>query len=104
MPEPIDIYVDTYQVSTSPYHGTINFTLSSALPAAPGMQPKMEHLASVRMSLEAMKLLAYFLVRQILQHEKTFAVNIQVPQQVLNAVQIGYEDWQSFWRRPGGLD
>jgi hypothetical protein len=102
VPEPIDIYVDAYQVSTNPYAGTINFMLSDALPVAPGSPPKSVHLASIRLSLENMKLLAFFLYRQIKQHEENLGVNIQVPQQVLNAVQIGAEDWQTFWKRHGG--
>ena len=101
MPEPLDIYVDTYQVSTNPWAGTINFSLSGAMPAAPGTPPKTEHLASVRLSLENMKLLAFFLYRQIKQHEQNLGVNVQVPQQVLNQVQIGAEDWQTFWNRLG---
>jgi hypothetical protein len=104
VPDPLDIYVDTYQVATTPYHGTIIFSLSGALPVAPGTPPKTEHLASVRMSLEAMKLLAFFLHRQIIQHEKNLGVNIQVPQQVLNAVRIGPEDWQMFWKLERGIE
>ena len=101
MPEqPVDIYVDTYQVSTNPYAGTINFLLSDAFPgsAAPGSPPKSVPLATVRLSLENMKLLAFLLYRQIKQHEENLGVNIQVPQQVLNALKIGAEDWQTFWR------
>lgn len=102
MADPLDIYVDGIQVSTSPYHGTINFMLTNAMPPAPGTAPKTELLASVRLSLESMKLLAYFLHRQIRQHEASLGVDIQVPMQVLNAVQIGREDWQKLWRGLGG--
>lgn len=102
MPDPLDVYVDTYQVSTNPWAGTINFSLSSPIPVLPGTPPKAELLVSVRLSLENMKLLAFFLYRQIMQHEQNLGVNVQVPQQVLNQVQIGAEDWQTFWRRLGG--
>ncbi len=101
MPEPLDVYVDTYQVSTNPWAGTINFSLSNAMPPAPGTPPRMEPLVHVRLSLENIKLLGFILYRQILQHEQNLGVNIQVPQQVLNQLQIGAEDWQTFWRRPG---
>jgi hypothetical protein len=104
VPEPLDLYIDTYQVSTNPYGCTINFSLSQALPTAPGTPPRAEPVASVRMSLENMKLLAFFLYRQMMQHERNLGVEIQVPKQVLNAVQIGPEDWQGFWKGHGGID
>ena len=99
MPEkPVDIYVDTYQVGSTPYHGTINFSLTSALPGPPGQMPQADLLASVRMSLEALKLLAFMLARQITIHERNFGVTIQLPPQVLAALQIRLEDWETFWR------
>lgn len=101
MPEPLDVYVDTYQVSTNPWAGTINFSVSPAMPAAPGVPPRAENLVNLRLSLENIKLLAFFLRRQILQHEQNLGVDIQVPQQVLNQLQIGAEDWRSFWGRSG---
>lgn len=101
MAEPFDVYADSYQISTNPYAGTINFMLSDAMPTAPGTPPKNVHLASIRLSLENIKLLSFLLYRQIKQHEKNLGVNIQVPVQVLNAVQTGIEDWQSFWRDSG---
>ena len=104
MPEPLDVYVDTYQVSTNPWAGTINFSLSDPIPVLPGTPPKSEHLVSIRLGLENMKLLAFFLYRQIKQHEHNLGVDIQVPRQVLNQVQIGAEDWQAFWQRLSGGD
>ena len=101
MPEPFDVYIDTYQVSTNPYTGTINFMLSDAMPAAPGTPPKTVHVGSIRLSLENMKLLAFLLCRQVKQHEENLGVNIQVPRQVLNAVQIGAEDWRALWGHDG---
>ena len=102
MADPLDVYVDSYQVSTNPWAGTINFMLSSATPGAPGAPPRHEHLVSVRLSLENMKLLSFLLLRQLMQHEQNLGVNIQVPLQVLNQLQIGAEDWQTFWKRLGG--
>ncbi len=97
--KPLDIYADAYQVSSSPYAATINFSLSSPLPLAPGAPPKVDHLVSIRLSLENLKLLAFFMCRQVQQHEQNYGVDIQLPRQVLNAAQIGPEDWQAFWKR-----
>ncbi len=49
------------------------------------------------MSLETMKLLAFFVHRQIVSHEKNLGISIAIPPAVLNAVQISPEDWQVFW-------
>lgn len=102
MAEPPDLYADVYQVTTNPWAGTINFSLSSAIPTAPGQPAKHELVATIRMSLENMKLLAFFLHRQVRQHEENLGVNIQVPTTVLNQVRIGPEDWEAFWKRSGG--
>lgn len=96
--EPFDEYIDTYQVGTTPYHGHINFSLSSTAPVAPGQMPKSETVGSIRMSLEAMKLLTFFLYRQMIQHERTLGVTIQLSPKVLEAVQIRLEDWEIFWK------
>jgi len=99
VPEPFDVYVDSYQVTTNPYAAAINFNLSDAMPAAPGVPSRTTPVGSVRLSLENMKLLAFLLYRQIRQHERAMGVNIQVPQHVLNALQIGAEDWRGIWER-----
>lgn len=97
MPEPLDLYADTYQVSTNAYAGTLNFMLSDAMPSAPGTPPRSTRVASIRLSLENIKLLTFLLHRQIRQHEEQLGVNIQIPRQVLNTLQIGIEDWQTLW-------
>ena len=107
MPEsldkPLDVYADVFQVSTNPYGGTINFMLTDPMPVAPGSPPKTVNLVNIRLSLENLKLIAFILYRQIKQHEENLGVDIQIPRQVLNALQIGAGDWERIWgpRREG---
>ncbi len=105
MPEspdkPFDVYADTYQVSTNPWGVTINFMLSDPMPVAPGTPPKVANVGHLRLSLENLKVLVFLMHRQVKQHEQNLGVNIQIPRQVLNALQISVEDWRPFWGEPG---
>ncbi len=97
MPEPVDIYTDNFQMTMSPYRVTINFSLTGAMPPAPGAAPQSERLASVRMSLEHLKLMAFIVHRQVMQYERGTGVTIQLPLGLLNDLHIGREDWEAFW-------
>jgi hypothetical protein len=50
------------------------------------------------MSLEHLKVMTYVVRRQVLEYERQSGVRIQIPQEVLNALRIGREDWDTFWR------
>jgi len=98
MSEPVDVYADQFQINFGPYGCSINFLVSSREPAAPGMVPPANRVATVRMSLEHLKVMTFMLRRQMMSYERSAAVQIQIPQQVLNALQIGREDWTECWR------
>jgi hypothetical protein len=98
MTEPIDIYSDSFQLNTGPYGATLNFMLSPSSPPAPGKTPQPETLATIRMSLEHLKLMTFVLRRQIMHHEQQSGVNIQVPTQLLNSMRISPDDWDSLWK------
>lgn len=98
MPDPTDVYSDQFQLTVSPYGSVINFSLSHPTPPAPGSMPQSEKQVSVRMSLEHLKVMAFILARQLRRYERDTGVNVQVPTEVLNALQIGPEDWAGFWR------
>jgi hypothetical protein len=98
MPEPVDVYADQFQVNTGVYGCTLNFLLSSPTPPAPGSAPQVERQATVRMSLEHLKVMAFILHRQLLGYENQTGARIALPVAVLNSLQIGPEDWETFWR------
>jgi len=97
MPEPIDIFSDQFQVTVGPYGCVLNFSLTSAQPPPPGAVRPADRLASVRMSNEHLKVMTYILRRQIVDYERRLAVRVPVPQEVINALGIGREDWEEFW-------
>ena len=99
MTDPIDVYVDQFQVSTGPYGSTLNFLISEPTPPAPGSSPKNERLATIRMSLEHLKAMIFVLRNQVKLHERQTGTTIQLPIQVLNSLGISPEDWDSFWRK-----
>ncbi len=98
MEDAIDIYTDQFQLNTGPYGCTINFLLSDPTPPAPGAPPRANRVATVRTSLEHLKTMTFILRRQILLQERQTGVKIEVPIQVLNALNISPEDWQGFWK------
>ena len=98
MAEPIDIYSDSFQLNTGPYGSTLNFMLSPSTPPAPGKMPQSETLATIRMSLEHLKLMTFVLRREIMNHEQRAGLTIQIPTQVLHSLGISIEDWDSLWK------
>jgi hypothetical protein len=99
MTEAIDVFSDQFQVNTNPYCATLNFLLSDHTPPAPGSPPKSERQASVRMSLEHLKVMVFILQRQVRQYETQTGTTIQIPMQMLNSMGISPEDWDTCWRR-----
>ena len=98
MAEPTDFYADGFQVTTTAYGCALNLVRSGSAPPRPGTMQASELMATARMSLEHMKLMAFVLHRQIHEHEVEHSVAVQVPSAVLNSLQIGPEDWEKFWR------
>jgi hypothetical protein len=99
MTEPVSVFADQFQLNTSPYGATLNFMVSDPMPAAPGVAPKVERQATVRMSLEHLKVMTFILLRSMRQYEAQTGTQIQIPNQMLNQMGISPEDWDTTWRR-----
>ncbi len=98
MNEVADVYSDQFQLNLGPYGATLNFSLSDPTPPSPGSAPKMERKATVRLSLEHLKVMTFVLVRQIKQYENQTGADIRIPAQILNSIGISLEDWNFLWR------
>jgi hypothetical protein len=98
MPEPLDAYADQFQVVLGPFGCTLNFLVTDATPASPGSVPQPTRIASIRMSMEHLKSIAFLVARQVKQVERTTGVRAEVSIQILNQMQISPEDWNDFWR------
>ena len=98
MTERVDVYTDQFQVNIGAWGATLNFDLSSDRPPAPGSQPQAQRVATVRTSLQHLKVMTMTLKRQISQWESQQQVRIEVPTQVLSNTGIAKEDWDVFWK------
>jgi hypothetical protein len=98
MPDPVDAYADQFQITLGPYGSTLSFLVSQATPPPPGASLQSDRVATIRMSLEHLKVMTFLLRRQVVQYERDRAIDVQIPQEILNSLRIGLEDWQAFWR------
>ena len=97
MPEPIDVYADSFTVTTGAYGAALSYSLSPAHPSQASPTPP-ERVATVRMSLEHLKTMIYVARRQVTQYEQGTGIQVRVPTQVLSGLQIALEDWDAFWK------
>jgi hypothetical protein len=97
MPEqPVDVYADQLQATFGPFGTTLNFGASLAIQTAGGI-PQGQPVATVRMSLEHLKVMVFLLRRQLLEYERESGIRITIPMDVLNQLRVGKEDWQACW-------
>ena len=99
MTEPVSVFIDQFQLNTSPYGATLNFMLTDPVPPSPGTAPKSERQATVRMSLEHLKVMSFIILRSLKSYKAQTGTTIQIPNQMLNSMGISPEDWDACWRR-----
>ncbi len=97
MAEPVDTYSDSFQINIGPYGCAFNFSLTGPMPQPVGTAPKIDRVATIRMSLEHLKAMTYILHRQIVLYESQAGVSVPLPVEVLRQMQVKQEDWQTFW-------
>ena len=86
MTEPVAIVTDQFALNTSTYGATLNFLLSDPVLPAPGSPPKVDRQATVRMSLEHLKVMSFILLRSVKQYENQTNTTVQIPMQLLNSM------------------
>lgn len=98
MPDaPVDAYADQLGINIGPFGCALNFGVSTSFPPLGGGAVAGQPVATVRMSLEHLKTMAFLLRRQLLHYERESGVRVPVPQDVLNQLRIGREDWEECW-------
>jgi hypothetical protein len=95
MPDVADTYADGMGLNLGPFGCAINFTLSPSTPQPGALMGQT--VATIRMSLEHLKLMTFLLRRQLIEYERGSGAKIQIPQDVLNQMRIGREDWEECW-------
>ncbi len=101
MADAVDVYSDQMQLNVGPIGAALIFSLTSTGPVAPGVPAPTEKVAVVRISLEHLKMIAYFSRRQVLEYERQTGVRIPIPRDMLNQLRIGPEDWTACWGEEG---
>lgn len=101
MPDPVDVYADQVGINIGPFGCALNFAVSVPTPPAGGGAIPGQPVATVRMSLEHLKLMTFLLRRQLLQFEEGSGLTISISQDVLNQLRIGREDWEGQWGARG---
>lgn len=97
MPEEKEIpefYSDMFEIVGGPYGVVVNFRKG---PSEPRSEAR-ETVCRVRMSWEHAKTMTYILWRYIRNMEQGTRISYPIPMKVLSDLQIGLEDWNSFWK------
>ena len=95
MGDMLDTFTDGVALNIGPFGCAMNFALSAAQGAAPGTPA--QPVATVRMSLEHLKVMAFLIRRQLREYERQSGVEVAIPADVLNQLRIGREDWEECW-------
>ena len=97
MEEPIDVYSDQFMVTTTAFGANLSFYVNTphpeqTKPVAP------ERLATIRMSIEHLKVMTMIIARQVKKMESDTGVKIAMDRRVLNSLGIAPDDWEEFWK------
>lgn len=98
MADPFDMYADVFTITITPFGANLSFGVREAHPA-PARQQAIQHLGTVRMSVEHLKAMVTVIRRQVLLVESETGVRAELPNNVLNQLGISQEDWDAFWRQ-----
>ena len=97
MEVPLDVYSDQFMVTTTAFGANLSFLVNTphpeqSKPVAP------ERLATIRMSLEHLKLMTMIIVKQVKKLESDTGIKIAMDKRVLNSLGIAPDDWEEFWK------
>jgi len=97
MEEPIDVYSDQFMITTTAFGANLSFYVNTPHPE----QTKpvaAEKLATIRMSIEHLKVMTMIIVKQVKKMESETGVKIAVDRRVINSLGISPDDWDDFWK------
>ncbi len=97
MPEPFDQYADQFTITLTPFGANLSFGVREPHPSM-GRAPQSQNLGTIRMSVEHLKTMVMIIRRQVIQVEGATGVKAEVPRDILNQMQIAFEDWEAFWK------
>jgi len=97
MEDPIDVYSDQFMLTTTAFGANLSFYVNTphpeqTKPIAP------EKLATIRMSIEHLKVLTTIIVKQVKKMESDTGIKVAVDRRVINGLGISPDDWEDFWK------
>ena len=90
----LDGYADQLGITVGPFGSALAFSLSS-LGEEGHKNPK--DVATIRMSLAHLKVMAYAIRREVLKFERQGEVKVEIPMSVLTQLKISRAEWDQFW-------
>lgn len=100
MADQFDVYFDAFKISSGPWGTCVVFGLAPAPFTDTPEQPV--DLGAVRMSNEQLKVLTFALWDNLKQLEDGFGVHIDVPEQIVDQLEIPKDIWDAFWAHERG--
>jgi len=95
--EPFEEYSDAFTITLTPFGANLSFAVREAHPSS-GKSPQIDHLGTIRMSVEHLKTMIMVIRRQILEVEDQTRIKAEVPRDILQQLRIAPEDWEAFWK------
>ena len=92
--EILDIYSDSFRVTTGVFGVNMTFGLNEPHPVQGGVARTADEKARVRVSLQLAKVIAMLLRKQLKEYESQTGTDIQIPQNVYASLGIAEEDWR----------
>ena len=92
-PQVPDYYADQFGLAVGPYGSAMSFGVSDPH-GGPGQQ-----VASIRTSLEHLKVIAFLIHQQILKYESELNVEVPLPDKALESIKTTPDEWQRYWSR-----
>ena len=106
MVDAVDLFADAVHINVMAYGCTLQFGLSRPVPMAVPTPPPTEatplptdRLATIRLSPELLKGLAFLLREHVLRYERNANVRIELPPELLASILAGSnrERWNDCW-------
>ena len=97
MGENVDVYSDGVSLNVGPFGCALNFAMSPSTAQGGAPAALAQPVATIRMSLEHLKVMAFLIRRQLRDYERQSGVEVSIPADVLNQLRIGREDWDECW-------
>ncbi len=88
-----DVYADQFLMTSSVWGVNLTFGKTSPQPPPAGQAPTTIRQTVVRMSLQHAKIMAMIMRKQLKKQERESGVDVVIPHEVYNSLELSSEDW-----------